>query len=86
MEEENKDFEEENQKLIQQLMQDEAEQNQIAIDRMIQEEANQIFSEKDKNLPLTNYEKSKLKTAENRAKYGMNPDNWPEGVRPADQS
>ena len=35
---------------------------------------------------MTNYEKSKLKTAENRVKYGMNPDDWPEGVRPADDS
>ena len=35
-------------------------------------------------MPMTNYEKSKQKTAENRAKFGMNPDNWPEGIRPAD--
>jgi hypothetical protein len=67
-------------------MQDEADENQQEIDRMIQEEANQAVYEEDRNLPLTNYEKSKLKTAENRAKYGMNSDNWPEGIRPADDT
>ena len=65
-------------------MQDEADENQKEIDRMIQEEANQVFQESEKNMPMSNYEKSKQKTAENRAKFGMNPDNWPEGIRPAD--
>ena len=40
----------------------------------------------DSNLPMSNYEKSKLKTAQLREQYGEDPDLWPEGVRPADQS
>ena len=55
----------------------------------MEEEANMLDGEMaydDPNRPLSNYEKSKMKTNENREKYGMNPDNWPEGKRPADQS
>lgn len=40
----------------------------------------------DLNMPMSNYEKSKLKTAQLRAEYGDDPDQWPEGVRPADES
>ena len=36
-------------------------------------------------MPMSNYEKSKLKTQKLREQYGENPDNWPDGVRPADQ-
>lgn len=35
---------------------------------------------------MSNYEKSKQKTAQMREQYGEDPDLWPEGVRPADQS
>ena len=37
-------------------------------------------------MPMTNYEKSKLKTAQMKAQYGEDPDMWPDGVRPADQA
>lgn len=40
----------------------------------------------DKNAPISNYEKSKLKTMENRQLYGEDPNQWPEGVRPADSN
>lgn len=40
----------------------------------------------DLNAPMSNYEKSKLKTAENRRLYGDDPSQWPDGVRPADQN
>ena len=46
-----------------------------------QELEDQVMDDKK---PLTNYEKSKRKTREMREKYGMNPDDWPEGVRPPD--
>lgn len=37
-------------------------------------------------MPMSNYERSKQQTAQNRAQYGDDPDLWPEGVRPADQA
>jgi len=40
----------------------------------------------DLNRPMTNYEKSKMKTAKLREQYGDCPELWPEGVRPADES
>ena len=52
---------------------------------MAQQMEDQI-NEEDVGRPMTNYEKSKAKTNELKAKYGEDPDQWPEGVRPADQS
>jgi len=56
---------------------------------MAEEFANELdemegLNEKDR--PLTNYEKSKLKTKELRNKYGQDSDLWPQGVRPADNA
>lgn len=35
---------------------------------------------------MSNYEKSKLRTAQMREQYGDCPELWPEGVRPADET
>lgn len=40
----------------------------------------------DEHRPMTNYEKSKLKTAKLREEYGDCPELWPEGIRPADEA
>ena len=60
------------------------------IQRIMEEEAARFMQEEieqeDRDRPVSNYERSKIKTAELRAKYGENPDQWPEGVRPADQA
>ena len=42
------------------------------------------MDEEEADRPMSNYEKSKLKTQKMREMYGEDSRNWPEGVRPAD--
>ena len=61
--------------------------NEAEIQRIMAEEfAQELDEQEGKNRPLTNYEKSKLRTKELREKYGHDADLWPEGVRPADNA
>ena len=53
---------------------------------MAEEFARELDEMDGKDRPLTNYEKSKIKTKELREKYGQDTDLWPEGVRPADNA
>lgn len=61
---------------------------------MLEEDANmmdaqlaqQLMEEEEANRPMSNYEKSKLKTKKMREMYGEDSRNWPEGVRPADDT
>lgn len=70
------------------------EANEREIQRILQEELNmqeaQAFEQTanmdDLDRPMTNYERSKLKTAQLKAEYGDCPELWPEGIRPADKS
>ena len=55
-------------------------------DQMILQELQAQQNLEDSKLPMTNYEKSKLKTLENRQLYGDDASKWPDGVRPADQN
>lgn len=48
----------------------------------LQEEENVAES----NRPMTNYEKSKIKTNENKQLYGQDASQWPDNVRPADNN
>lgn len=76
------------------VMIDDNEANEREIQRLLQEDMNMWdahgfqdqANEQDQNLPMSNYEKSKQKTAQLRQEYGDDPDMWPEGVRPADQA
>lgn len=52
-----------NERLIQQMMQDEAND-------MYAQELQAMQNNEDANLPMSNYEKSKLKTLENKQLYG----------------
>ena len=53
-----------------------AEASEREIQRIMEEEAARLMAEEleqqDRDRPMTNYEKSKMKTAELRAKYGEN--------------
>lgn len=72
----------------QEMAEDEiAKANEAEIQRIIAEEfARELDEQEGKDRPLTNYEKSKLKTKKLREKYGPDADLWPEGVRPADSA
>ena len=67
-----------------------AEASEREIERIMNEEAARFMAEEleqaDRERPMTHYEKSKVKTAEFKKKYGDDPEQWPEGVRPADQA